>query len=195
MKKRKILIVLALLLGGWASAQNISPEDYDDGLLNENGITSGFGNGNFNSSGLISSDPDLTGGGPDFSSSGLLSRHPDIFGGGTDFSSTGLISSNPDLFGGGTDFSSTGLISSNPDIFGMGSNFSSTGLISSNPDLFGGGTDFNSSGLFGVNFGGGFESDDYGDGQLPLGSGIALLAALACGYAGIKRNNKHSNDI
>ena len=138
MKKRKILIVLALLLGGWASAQNISPEDYDDGLLNENGITSGFGNGNFNSS--------------------------------------GLISSNPDIFGGGTDFSSTG-------------------LISSNPDLFGGGTDFNSSGLFGVNFGGGFESDDYGDGQLPLGSGIALLAALACGYAGIKRNNKHSNDI
>ena len=176
MKKRKILIVLALLLGGWASAQNISPEDYDDGLLNENGITSGFGNGNFNSSGLISSDPDLT-------------------GGGTDFNSSGLISSNPDLFGGGTDFSSTGLISSNPDIFGMGSNFSSTGLISSNPDLFGGGTDFNSSGLFGVNFGGGFESDDYGDGQLPLGSGIALLAALACGYAGIKRNNKHSNDI
>ena len=119
MKKRKILIVLALLLGGWASAQNISPEDYDDGLLNENGITSGFGNGNFNSSGIISSDP----------------------------------------------------------------------------DIFGGGTDFNSSGLFGVNFGGGFESDDYGDGQLPLGSGIALLAALACGYAGIKRNNKHSNDI
>ena len=138
MKKRKILIVLALLLGGWASAQNISPEDYDDGLLNENGITSGFGNGNFNSSGLISSNPDLTGGGTDFSSSGL---------------------------------------------------------ISSNPDIFGGGTDFNSSGLFGVNFGGGFESDDYGDGQLPLGSGIALLAALACGYAGIKRNNKHSNDI